>query len=243
MLRVQNGILTDQDGRYGYIASNTQLQFDPIVPQAGALYTSGFSVCSNGTLALASAVWYECLSSDEFYNLYTQPTGGVCYPAYLAVIANAPATSTMARSAETTTSAATGPTSQLASASASGQSAFYTPEPYASFTTVLSSSVSAVTQIADGQIQAPTAASIMYQTVAVVSQIADGQIQAPTSASRAYYTAAPVPYSTGGLAAAPVPTNGTITPFNPNAASAVAVSSARLLAMVVGAVGLGVFML
>lgn len=239
MLSIRDGTLTDQDGRQGYIASNHQLQFDPMVPQAGALYTTGFSICSNGTLALATAVWYECLVGD-FYNLYTQPTGGVCFPAYLGVIASPASTSTAAHSI-TTTSTAASSTTLAGGQLASGQISATTPAPYATFTSVISTSISAVSQIIDGQIQAPTAASVMIQTIAVVSQIADGQIQAPTSASRAYYTIPPVSQITGSQGLAP--TNETITPFDPNAAPAIAVSSAKLLAIVASAMGLGAFML
>jgi hypothetical protein len=56
--------LTDSLGRIGYIADNRQLQFDG-PPQAGAVYTAGFSACPDGTLALGgSNVFYACGSSD-----------------------------------------------------------------------------------------------------------------------------------------------------------------------------------
>ncbi|KAM7185062.1 hypothetical protein V8F33_012624, partial [Rhypophila sp. PSN 637] len=64
-------ILTNTQNRTGYIASNFQLQFDA-PPQAGAIYTGGFSHCPNGTLALgATAVFYQCRSGG-FYNLYNR---------------------------------------------------------------------------------------------------------------------------------------------------------------------------
>ncbi|KAK4214163.1 cell wall manno protein CIS3 [Rhypophila decipiens] len=67
--RLTNGIFTDASNRTGYIASNFQLQFDA-PPQAGAIYTGGFSHCPNGTLALgATTVFYQCRSGG-FYNLY-----------------------------------------------------------------------------------------------------------------------------------------------------------------------------
>ncbi|OCK86443.1 hypothetical protein K432DRAFT_376758 [Lepidopterella palustris CBS 459.81] len=76
-LTLSNGVLKDAIGRTGYIASNYQFQFDD-PPQAGAIYTSGFSVCSNGSLALGgSAVWYQCLSGD-FYNLYDRYWAAQC---------------------------------------------------------------------------------------------------------------------------------------------------------------------
>ncbi|KAL5621805.1 hypothetical protein BROUX41_005750 [Berkeleyomyces rouxiae] len=69
VLSLNNGRLSDAQNRTGYIASNRQFQFDA-PPQSGALLTAGFSVCSNGSLALGgSTVWYQCHSGD-FSNLY-----------------------------------------------------------------------------------------------------------------------------------------------------------------------------
>ncbi|KAI4277577.1 MAG: hypothetical protein LQ337_001650 [Flavoplaca oasis] len=76
-INLDNGILKDAQGRTGYIASNFQFQFDG-PPQAGAIYTSGFSACENGTLALGgSNVFYQCLSGD-FYNLYDRDWAPQC---------------------------------------------------------------------------------------------------------------------------------------------------------------------
>ena len=70
MAEVKNNQLFDGNKWIGYIASNYQLQFDEGVAQAGALYTSGFSVCDNDRLALGNqTVFYRCLSGN-FYNLY-----------------------------------------------------------------------------------------------------------------------------------------------------------------------------
>ena len=74
--------LTDQKNRTGYIASNFQFQFDD-PPQAGALYTTGFTICENGTLALGgSNIFYQCLSGD-FYNIYDRKWAAQCSPAYI----------------------------------------------------------------------------------------------------------------------------------------------------------------
>lgn len=74
-----DGVLKDGQGRTGYIASNFQFQFDA-PPQAGAIYTTGFSACGNGTLALGgSNVFYQCLSGD-FYNLYDRFWAPQCSP-------------------------------------------------------------------------------------------------------------------------------------------------------------------
>lgn len=48
--------------------------------------TSGFSLCSDNSLALGgSAVWYQCFSGD-FYNLYDVSQGAQCNPIYLVAI-------------------------------------------------------------------------------------------------------------------------------------------------------------
>ena len=78
-ITLDNGILKDAKGRTGYIASNFQFQFDG-PPQAGAIYTAGFSVCANQSLALGgSNIFYQCLSGS-FYNLYDRSWAAQCYP-------------------------------------------------------------------------------------------------------------------------------------------------------------------
>lgn len=78
-LTLAGSILTDSEGRTGYIAANYQFQFDK-PPQAGAIYTSGFSVCANGSLALGgSNIFYQCLSGN-FYNLYSIDIAPQCSP-------------------------------------------------------------------------------------------------------------------------------------------------------------------
>jgi len=84
-LTLDGGVLTDQQDRTGYIASNFQWQFDA-PPQAGAVYTAGFSVCENGSLALGgSAVFYGCDSGD-FYNLYDRNWADTCSPIYIVAV-------------------------------------------------------------------------------------------------------------------------------------------------------------
>merc|ERR1711877_58716 len=81
-LMLDNGVVTDNQGRTGYIASNRQFQFDS-PPQAGAIYTSGFSLCSNGSLALGgSTTFYQCRSGG-FYNLYDENVASYCEPVTL----------------------------------------------------------------------------------------------------------------------------------------------------------------
>ncbi|KAK1471059.1 covalently-linked cell wall protein [Colletotrichum cuscutae] len=91
-LTLKDGVLTDSQGRTGSIVANYQFQFDGPA-QAGAIYTSGFSVCSNGSLALGgSTTFYRCLSGD-FYNLYDRHWAEQCSPIHLSALpcgANAP---------------------------------------------------------------------------------------------------------------------------------------------------------
>jgi len=68
VLTLQDSILTDAEQRIGSVVANGQLQFDGPPAQMGAIYTAGFSVCENNTLALGgSTVWYQC-RSGSFYN-------------------------------------------------------------------------------------------------------------------------------------------------------------------------------
>ena len=85
-LTLNNGILLDNQGRTGYIASNYQFQFDKPA-QAGAIYTAGWSVCTdNSTLALGgSTTFYQCLSGN-FYNLYDRSWAAQCIPVNLQAV-------------------------------------------------------------------------------------------------------------------------------------------------------------
>lgn len=178
-MTLSNGVLTDDEGRTGYIAANNQFQFDKPA-QTGAIYTSGWSVCSNGTLALGnSAVFYQCLSGT-FYNLYDESTGNQCSQIYIDVIGSGTSVS----------SAADG---QVTAASASAVSQISDGQIQATTSTPKVSQISdgqiqastgkpqVVTQISDGQIQATTGR-------APVTQISDGQIQATTGVSKAPVT-------------------------------------------------------
>jgi hypothetical protein len=79
---LKDGILMDQAGRTGSVVANHQWQFDNPV-QENAISTSGFSVCSNGSLAHGgSAVWHQCYSGG-FYNIYDETIGDQCNSIYL----------------------------------------------------------------------------------------------------------------------------------------------------------------
>ncbi|KAK3349791.1 hypothetical protein B0T25DRAFT_249397 [Lasiosphaeria hispida] len=82
---LKNGVVTDSQGRTGYVASNFQFQFDG-PPQAGAIYTAGFSHCGNGSLAFGgSTVFYQCKSGD-FSNLYDRWWAEQCSPVEILVM-------------------------------------------------------------------------------------------------------------------------------------------------------------
>lgn len=85
VLNLKDGVLQDAQGRTGYISDSYQFQFDKPA-QSGAIYTSGFSVCSNGTLALGpSAIFWQCQSGD-FYNLYDRNWAKQCEPVEFGVM-------------------------------------------------------------------------------------------------------------------------------------------------------------
>ncbi|KAK0847806.1 hypothetical protein LTS02_014303 [Friedmanniomyces endolithicus] len=169
VMTLENGILMDSKNRTGYIAANSQFQFDG-PPQAGAIYTAGWSVCSNGSLTIGdTSVFYGCLSGT-FYNLYDNNplNAGQCSPIYLNVLG--------------------GSSSAVASQSADGQ---VTASPVAPVTAISdgqpqatkATTAAAASQLSDGQVQATTAAASATKPSAAVTQISDGQIQAPTTTS------------------------------------------------------------
>lgn len=216
-LTLAGGQLHDAEGRTGYIAANYQFQFDN-PPQTGAIYTGGFSVGSNGSLALGgSAVFYECLSGT-FYNLYDRDWAAQCEPILIGIVP----CGTVGQASDgqpTGTGAAASPVTQITDGQPQGASAV--PVPVSEYTDgqpqVITAYPSPVAQISDGQVQAPTAtAPVVTQisdgqvqassaTVAPVTQISDGQVQAPTS------TVAPVTQISDGQVQAPTATVAPVT--------------------------------
>jgi hypothetical protein len=160
--KLADGVLTDSQGRIGSIVANYQFQFDGPPPQAGALYTAGFSVCKNGTLAIGgSAVFYACQSGD-FSNLYDRAWAEHCKPVFLNVLPCGSAGGAGQRpDGQPTFTSAAPPVSQIGDGQPQGTTAVAPP----------------VTQIPDGQVQIPTAAP-----APPVNQISDGQLQIPTAA-------------------------------------------------------------
>jgi hypothetical protein len=182
-VKLADGKLTDSQSRTGYIASNYQFQFDG-PPQAGAIYTSGFSVCGNGSLALGgSNYFYQCKSGD-FANLYDRSWAAQCEPVFINVLpcgSSGPTTAVGQQSdgqPTATTAAQAPPVTQISDGQVQGTTAI----PVSEFTDgqpqVMTSYPAPVSQISDGQVQATTAASGIP-----VSQISDGQVQATTAAS------------------------------------------------------------
>lgn len=217
-------VLTDAKGRIGGIVANNQFQFDGPPSQAGTIYNSGFSVCSNGSLALGpSAIFYQCLSGT-FYNLYNKPSGAACEAVIITVIpcGGAGGASQGGDGQPTVKSAVTQATEGQIQASSAAKVTQITDgqvqassarKPVSQFTDgqiqVTASPVpfTPVTQISDGQVQVTSAKAPVSQisdgqiqasattTKAPVSQISDGQIQASASATSAK---APVSQATDG---------------------------------------------
>ncbi|KXT06482.1 hypothetical protein AC578_6030 [Pseudocercospora eumusae] len=184
-LTLSGGILKDQDGRTGYIAANRQFQFDKPA-QTGAIYTAGWSVCANNSLAIGDdAIFQQCLSGT-FYNLYDEASSAQCSPVYIEAInggsskggasqvPDGQVTAASQLSDGQVTATAVNPVSQISDGQIQGP----TGNP--------------VTQISDGQIQGPTASPVHQisdgqmaraPTGSPVSQISDGQVQVPTNGS------------------------------------------------------------
>jgi len=174
---LSNGVLTDSQNRQGYIASNSQFQFDA-PPQENAIYTGGFSVCSNGSLALGgSSVFWECLTTGgpgigTYYNLYDESTGAQCQPILIDIVPCSGASSTgvvgQSSDGQPTGTSVGSVVSQITDG-----------QPQATGTP----GTAPVSQISDGQVQGTTVAPL--PTACVVSQISDGQAQitvCPTTA-------------------------------------------------------------
>jgi hypothetical protein len=178
-MTLEDGVLTDQAGRTGYIAANYQFQFDSPV-QEGAREQEGFSLCSNGSLALGgSAVFYQCLSGD-FYNLYSQSLGGQCIPIHMQALMSLDSDAPVSQIPDGQPQASQPAVTQISDGQPQASSPAVTqisdgqPQASAPVVTQISdgqpqASAPVVTQISDGQPQA---------SAPVVTQISDGQPQA-----------------------------------------------------------------
>ncbi|MCJ1299183.1 hypothetical protein MMC08_001975 [Hypocenomyce scalaris] len=161
VLTLAGGQLHDSIGRTGYIASNYQFQFDA-PPQAGAIYTGGWSICGNGSLALGgSTVFYSCLSGT-FSNLYDESTGAQCYPVNIDTVGCVSSSGTT--SVVSGTTVASGATGVAASTPSSSSISYLAAPPVTSAAsyanaTVTTAATAVVGQSSEGQIHATTTAS------------------------------------------------------------------------------------
>ncbi|KAI0878646.1 hypothetical protein GGS24DRAFT_442547 [Hypoxylon argillaceum] len=170
VVSLQDGSTHDAQGRTGYIASNYQFQFDG-PPQAGALYTSGFSLCEDNLLALGSSkTFYQCLSGS-FYNLYDRTWAAQCEPVSIIAV-------------------------PCGSTDSAGQS----PDGQVIGTTVVQTTIVTALPDGQPQVVTTSLPVPIYSTYVPVSEYTDGQIQVtPTGsapASTATATAAPPPETT-----------------------------------------------
>lgn len=211
-MTLKDGTTKDSQDRIGYIASNNQFQFDKPA-QAGALLTSGFSVCENNVLALGDTkTFYRCLSGT-FYNLYNKNWAEQCEP--VSIIA-------MPCGGEDTVSQV--PDGQIVGTTVV-QTTIVTALSDGQPQVVTTGMPIPICQIGDGQVQAHTTPcasvtappSTKATPTAPVSQISDGQIQVPPP-----NTAAPPPPAapTGSAPAGPAPPATTAYPTAPSAPSA-----------------------
>ncbi|GAB7329687.1 hypothetical protein MBLNU13_g01423t1 [Cladosporium sp. NU13] len=214
-ITLKDGVLTDSKDRTGYIAANNQFQFDGPA-QTGAIYTAGWSACSNGSLALGgTTVFFQCLSGD-FYNLYDKSTGEQCNEVHINIVKGGASGASQAPDGQPQETPA--PVSQISDgqvqASTSGAPVSQISDGQVQASTAAATGAP-VSQIPDGQIQASTSGAAVSQipdgqvqaapTVSPVSQIPDGQVQAPYSNGTATKSAAP---SGTGVSEQPAPFEG-----------------------------------
>ncbi|EMD64293.1 hypothetical protein GGP41_006718 [Bipolaris sorokiniana] len=175
-MTLKDGVLKDQSGRDGYIASNYQFQFDGPV-QADALDVDGFGLCSNNSLSLkGSTLFYQCLSGD-FYNLYSQSIGEQCLPInIMAVMVSDSDSDSNTKDPEVTQISDGQP-----QASEPAVTQISDGQPQASAPGSAPPPLPPVTQISDGQPQASAPGSAPPPPPPV-TQISDGQPQASSPA-------------------------------------------------------------
>ncbi|KAK6957203.1 hypothetical protein Daesc_002489 [Daldinia eschscholtzii] len=197
VLTLKDGSTFDAKDRTGYIASNYQFQFDAPA-QAGALYTSGFSVCDNNILALGdSKTFYRCLSGN-FYNLYDRDWAPQCSPVSIIAVP----------------CGSDDPASQIPDGQVVGtsvvQTTIVTALPDGQPQVVTTSVPVPICQIGDGQVQQVTTpcASVTpspTSTYVPVSEHTDGQIQVTPPGSAPAPPATPTTTPTPGSPAPPAP--------------------------------------
>ncbi|KAI0442733.1 hypothetical protein F4803DRAFT_353130 [Xylaria telfairii] len=177
VVTLKDGTALDDQGRTGYIASNYQFQFDAPA-QAGAIFTSGFSICSGNVMALGSSkTFYQCRSGD-FYNLYDRTWAAQCEPVSIIAVPCGSGTADQA------------------------------PDGQVVGTTVVQTTIVTPLSDGQPQVVTTVVSVPVYSTYVPVSEYTDGQIQVtPTGGAPAptTETAAPPPTSTETAAPPPPP--------------------------------------
>lgn len=176
-LTLTGGVLTDEQNRTGYIASNYQFQFDG-PPQAGAIYTAGWGICGNGTLSLGGqSVFWQCLSGS-FYNLYDRNWAVHCYPIYIVTSGTGSTYSTTPPGPESTgadqNTIVNGGGTQ--SANATSMSSTSSSESSASSDTAMATSSPSATEIATGLTTSAT--SVASSASATASSVVSSALAA-----------------------------------------------------------------
>ncbi|KAI0899067.1 hypothetical protein F4806DRAFT_323466 [Annulohypoxylon nitens] len=222
---LKDGTISDAKDRTGYIASNYQFQFDAPA-QAGALYTSGFSVCDNNILALGSnKTFYRCLSGD-FYNLYDRNWAAQCSPVSIIAVP----------------CGSDDPASQIPDGQVIGtsvvQTTIVTALPDGQPQVVTTTVPVPICQIGDGQVQqgSTPCASITASatsTYVPVSEYTDGQIQvtppgsapAPSATPTAGSSAPSAPSAPAPSASAPAPSSSSAAVSSTSASASASTSA------------------
>jgi hypothetical protein len=208
VVSLNDGVLTDAKGRTGYIASNYQFQFDAPA-QAGAIYTAGYSMCANNSLALGSSTTFFKCRSGDFWNLYDRSWAPQCEPVQLAVYS----------CSSTSSGGVAGGAGQIGDGQVVATEYVTTtivrPIPDGQPQVVTSAVPVPICQIDDGQVQAhkTPCASITYApkapaTAVPVSQYSDGQIQVTPPAASSNAPPAPTMSVSSGPAPSAPPASG-----------------------------------
>jgi hypothetical protein len=208
LMTLKDGITYDSQLRTGYIASNYQFQFDA-PPQSNALVTSGFAVCENNLLSLGdSQTFYRCLSGT-FYNLYNTNWAPQCE-----------AVSIIALPCGSDAAVSQGADGQVVG------------------TTIVQTTIVTALSDGQPQVITTAVPVTIYTTypatttVAPVSQISDGQVQAPPPTSGAAGTTIVVPTETGATSVAattaPAATGATTAVASGSTTKAAVTSSAKV---------------
>ena len=154
---LKHGVLHDAHGWTGSIVANYQFQFDG-PPQAGAIYTGGWSVCQNASLAIGpNTTFYHCMSGG-FANLYSVHIGAQCQPVDIVVsfLDNPSASSSSGASSST------GPSStvELASSSATNHPPITTASDGTPIATSLTTPVTSIPAAPNAEAVAPTGGAV-----------------------------------------------------------------------------------